>query len=145
MTRKEKAIQIYKQRFTCAQAVFTAYREEDKLDEETALKLATIFGAGVACTGLNFCGAVSGALMAISMKYGRGTVQDLDAKAKCYELGKKFMAEFQEQNGSCICEKILRINIGTPEILRKAGEMKLFETKCLDMVKSAADILDRIL
>ncbi len=145
MTRKDKAIQIYKQKFTCAQAVFTAYRQEDKLDEETALKLTTVFGAGVAGTGQNLCGAASGALLAISMKYGRGTEEDLEAKAKSYELAKKFMDEFQKINGSCICEKILGINIGTPENLRKARGMKLFETKCLDAVKSAADILDRLL
>ena len=52
MTRPERAIDIFKQRFNCSQALFTAFRQEDKLDEETALKLSTVFGAGVACTGV---------------------------------------------------------------------------------------------
>ncbi len=145
MTRKEKAVELFKQHFNCSQSIFTAYRQEDKLDEETALKLATVFGAGVACTGDGLCGAVSGALLAISMKYGRGSVKDVEAKARSYELGKKFMEEFRKKNGSCVCQDLLGINIGTRENLQKADQMKLFETKCLDCVKSAADILDRIL
>ncbi len=50
--------------------------------KKNALKLATIFGAGTACTGAHLCGAVSGALMAISMQFGRGNIEDLGAKPK---------------------------------------------------------------
>jgi C_GCAxxG_C_C family probable redox protein len=145
MPRKEKAVQFFKQVFNCSQSIFTAYRQDDKIDEQTALKLATVFGAGVACTGQNLCGAVTGALMAISMKYGRGNVEDLEGKPKTYDLARKFMEEFQKKMTSCVCEDILGINIGTPENLRKADELKLFKTKCLDAVKSAADILDKML
>ena len=72
MHRKEKAVELFKQQFNCSQAVFTAYRKTDVLDEENALKLSTVFGAGIACTGTETCGAVSGALLAISMHHGRG-------------------------------------------------------------------------
>jgi C_GCAxxG_C_C family probable redox protein len=124
--------------------VFTAYRQADVLDEEAALRLATVFGAGVACTGNGLCGAVSGALMAISMKHGRGSVAAVDAKERTYELGKRFMIEFERRNGSCICERILGINIGSRENLAKATESGLFETRCLAVVGSAADILDAL-
>jgi C_GCAxxG_C_C family probable redox protein len=143
MTRIEKAVDLYKQRFNCSQAVLTAFRQADKLDESTALKLGTVFGAGVACTG-GTCGAVSGALMAISMKYGRGDLQSIDAKAKTYELGRKFMNEFTRRNGSCVCAELLGMNIGMPENMVKAQELKMFETKCLALVQSAAEILESI-
>ncbi len=143
--RKDKAIELYKQGFNCAQSIFTAYRQESALNEEAALRLATVLGAGVACTGTGFCGAVSGALVAISMKYGRGSVKDVDAKLRAYELGKQFMAKFQEKVGSCICEKIIGINIGTPERLKEARDLKLFETTCYAAVKTAADILETML
>lgn len=138
-------MELYKQGFNCAQSVFTAYRQEDELSEEAALRLATMFGAGVACTGSYLCGAVTGALMAISMKHGRGNLEDIDAKARTYDLGKQFMAEFQDKVGSCVCEEILGINIGTPEKLQEAREQKLFETTCFNAVKTAADILDQML
>ena len=145
MSKKENAVKLFTQRFNCSQAIFSAYRQEDKLDEVTALKLATVFGAGVAGTGHELCGAVCGALMALSMKYGRGDLESADAKTKTYNLARQFMTEFTARNGSCICEQILGINIGTVEGHRKAQQARLFETKCVDVVKSAADILDELL
>jgi C_GCAxxG_C_C family probable redox protein len=144
MTRKQIAVDLFKQQLNCSQAVFTAFRQTDQLDQVTALRLATVFGAGVACTG-GTCGAVSGALMAISMKHGRGDVASVDAKVKTYQLGRRFMDEFAKQNGSCVCAELLGMNIGIPENMDKAREQKLFETKCLALVQSAAQILERIL
>ena len=82
MQRKEKAVELFRQQFNCSQAVFTAYRKVSVLDEESALKLSTVLGAGVACTGSELCGAVSGALLAISMHHGRGDIQSFEAKIK---------------------------------------------------------------
>ena len=144
MTRPEKAIDIFKQRFNCSQALFTAFRQEDKVDEETALKLSTVFGAGVASTG-GMCGAVSGALMAISMKHGRGDIPSIDAKAKTYQLGQRFMNEFKLRNHSCACADLLGMNIGIPENMTRAQELKLFETRCVEIVKTAAEILEKII
>ncbi len=145
MQRKERAVKLFSQKFNCSQAVFTAYRQADELDEETALKIATVFGAGVACTGGELCGAVSGALMAISLRYGRGTRENTEAKVKTYELGNRFTIEFKSRMGSCSCAGVLGLDIGVPGNLEKAGEMKLFETVCLDAVKTASDLLEEIL
>ena len=141
MTRTEHAVSLFKDRFNCSQAIFTAFRQVDKLDEQTALKLATVFGAGTARTG-GTCGAVSGALMAISMKHGRGDLASVAAKDKTYELGREFMEEFARRNGSCVCAELLGMNIGVPENMAKAHALGLFETKCLALVKSAAEILE---
>jgi len=115
------------------------------LDEENALKLSTVFGAGVASTGKELCGAVSGALIAISVHHGRGDLQAIDAMTKTYELGRQFMTEFESRIESCTCETILGPNIGSAQNLAKAQEMKLFETRCVDVVITASDILDGIL
>ena len=144
MDRIAKALATFKQRFNCSQALFVAFRDAERIDEKTALKLATVFGAGVACTG-GTCGAVSGALMAISMKHGRGDLDAVDAKTQTYKLGRRFMDEFKKQNGSCICEELLGMNIADPENMAKAQAAGVFETKCYDLVKSAAEILDRML
>jgi C_GCAxxG_C_C family probable redox protein len=144
MTRAEKAVEIYKQRFNCSQALFTAFRQAEQIDEVTALKLSTVFGAGMARTG-NTCGAVSGALMAISMKHGRGDVAAVAAKDKTYQLGQRFMDEFARRNGSCACAELLGMNIRDPANMAKAVEMKLFETKCLDLVRSAGEILETLI
>lgn len=145
MTRKDKAVDLFKQRFNCSQAIFAAYREPDMIDEQTALKLATVFGAGVAGTGHQLCGAVTGALLAISLRHGRGDLESVEAKAVTYELAQRFMAEFGAQNGSCLCEKVIGVDLGTPEGREKAQELRLFETRCADAVRSAAVLLDRLL
>jgi C_GCAxxG_C_C family probable redox protein len=141
LTRTEHALALFDHHFNCSQAIFTAFRQGDRLDEETALKLATVFGAGVACTG-GTCGAVSGGLMAISMKHGRGDLESVAAKTKTYDLGRHFMEEFARRNGSCICAELLGMNIGVPENMAKAQALRLFETKCPALVTSAAQILE---
>lgn len=109
------------------------------------MKVATIFGAGGAASGNGLCGAVTGALMAISMRFGMGDLQSTEAKKITCEMGRKFMDDFAAAMGSCSCEAILGINIGTSENLLKAREMKLFETRCEDAVKTASQLLERLL
>ena len=96
-TRKKKALDLYQQHFNCCQIVFAAYRPTDKLDEETALKLASMFGGGVAGSGTGLCGAMMGGLMLISMKYGFGGTAPSAEKVRTYEIGRKFMADFTDK------------------------------------------------
>jgi C_GCAxxG_C_C family probable redox protein len=145
MQRKEKALQLFSNRCNCSQAVFAAFRRAEVLDEASALRLATMFGGGVAGSGGGMCGAAAGALMALSMRYGMGGIEELANKTKSYELGRQFMAEFEKRMGSCRCESILGFCIGEPENLQKARELKLFETVCVDAVGTAADILEEML
>jgi len=145
MTPKERAVDLFRQGFNCSQAVFVAYRQHELLDEATALRLSTAFGAGVAHTGKSLCGAVSGALMAISMKHGRGDPAEMERKLRTYELSQSLMQQFESCLGSCQCRDVIGIDIGIPENRERAKELKLFETKCAEAVRVAADILDRLL
>lgn len=79
------------------------------------------------------------------MHYGRGDIQSFEAKIKTYELANRFMADFKSKMGSCTCESILGLNIGIPVNLERAKELKLFETRCLDSVKAASDILEELI
>ncbi len=145
MQRKEQAIALHRQQFNCSQAVFTAYRQAEVLSEQDALKLSTVLGAGVAATGCEMCGAVSGALLAISMRHGRGDLESIEAKTTTYALARRFMTEFASRIGSCTCEEILGMNIGTPENMEKAKAMKLLQTRCPDAIGTACDLLEEVL
>lgn len=46
----------------------------------------------------NTCGAVTGGLMVIGMKYGRTRLDVLAAKEKTYETANAFIAEFLRRN-----------------------------------------------
>ncbi|MHA2360216.1 MAG: C-GCAxxG-C-C family protein, partial [Candidatus Thorarchaeota archaeon] len=91
----ETANKIFQeQKGHCAQAVFSAYAEQlsqGKVDFETGMKTASAFSGGIARTG-NVCGALTGALMALGLKYN-------DAE-KSNEVAVKLFDEFISLNGS---------------------------------------------
>ena len=82
--------------------------------------------------------------MAISMKYGDANASS-SAKARLYEIGRNFMDEFMGRVGSSTCEGILGINISNPESFKMARSQQLFETKCLNAVQVAAELLEKII
>ncbi len=114
------------------------------LDHDTALKLATGFGGGMARFGRT-CGAVSGAFMVIGLKYGMGINDNIEVKEKTYQVIRKFSDRFQEINGSVICRELLGCDINTPEGIDYYNQNEFFEKKCLKYVKNAAEVLEEIL
>ena len=67
--------------FTCSSAVFSSFSEALGLHPETAKKISCGFGAGISKTG-NICGAVSGAIMVIGLKFGKAKEGDEAATEK---------------------------------------------------------------
>jgi C_GCAxxG_C_C family probable redox protein len=96
--------------FSCSQAVCLAFAEDFGIDRETALKLSCAFGGGMAHSG-NTCGAATGALMVIGMKYGRTRLDDMVAKEKTYEVTNAFMTEFLRRNHSLNCTDLIGHNL----------------------------------
>jgi len=144
MNKSKKAVECFNNNFNCCQAILATYGPEFGLSEETALKLATGFGAGISYTG-NTCGAVTGALMVIGLKHGKVKAGDDTAKEKTNYLCNKFISEFEEKNGSVICNKLLNIDISNRDELEMAKEKMLFTTLCPKLVDSSGKILEKIL
>ena len=61
MDRAKRAVKVFKEGFSCSQAVLEAFSETMGLDRDTALKISQSFGGGMAHMG-ETCGAVTGAL-----------------------------------------------------------------------------------
>ncbi|MDP3564154.1 MAG: C-GCAxxG-C-C family protein [Methanoregula sp.] len=144
VTRADDAAANFTNGFSCSQAVCLAFAEDFGIDRETALKLSCAFGGGMAHSG-NICGAVTGALMVIGMKYGRNRLDDLAAKEKTYEITKAFMKEFLRRNHSLNCTDLIGHNLSDPNALALAREKKLFHTKCVMFVRDAGEILETVL
>ena len=90
MTKAERARALFLEGCNCAQAVFLAFAEE-KMDRETALKIASGFGGGMA--GMRgVCGAVSGMFMAYGLLCGSADPTDRAAKTKSYEALRQLAA-----------------------------------------------------
>lgn len=142
MTHIEKAMEVFKDKVNCSQAVFAAFCEELGLTEEQALKVALCFSGG-ARKG-EVCGAVSGALMVIGMKYSEDGKDTAQIKAKAYQKASEFMDKFKEANGSYICRELLGCDISVPEGMKVAVENNYFSTICPKMVESAVKILEEM-
>jgi C_GCAxxG_C_C family probable redox protein len=144
MTKSAHALACFRNGFTCSSAVFSSFSEELDLDPETAKKISCGFGAGISKTG-NICGAVSGAIMVIGLKYGKTKQGDDAATDKTRALVREFMQEFTERHGSVNCTELLGYNLSNPEEYEKAHDNKLFVTKCPEFVGDATAILEKIL
>jgi len=143
-TKGDDAAGLFLSGWSCSQAVCGAFAEDFGIDERTALRLSCALGGGMGHTG-NTCGAVTGALMVIGMKYGRTSLDDLAAKEKTYELSQQFMKEFRRRNHSVNCTDLIGHDLSDPNALAAARAKKLFHAKCAKYVCDAGDILESIL
>ena len=144
MTHKEKAIDCFKSTFNCSQSVFSSHAVDLGLDKESALKIGCGFGAGMARMG-ETCGAVTGAYMAIGLKYGKSIPEDDAARDKTYLKMHEFTNEFKSKHNTIVCRELIRCDLSTPEGRQFAEENGVFGKVCANLVGDAAEILDKVL
>jgi len=142
-TKPAQAVDTFKERFNCCQSVLSVYTEEAGLDRPAALKLTCAFGAGIARMG-ETCGAVTGALMAIGLKYASDAPGDTPEKARTFELANRFAEEFKTRNGSLLCKKLLGFDMTTPEGKEAARQTGAFDL-CPELVQSAVEVLEEVI
>ena len=140
MDRVELAVSLFKQGFSCSQAVLAAYGDHFGLDREVALRVAAGFGGGMGRMAQT-CGAVTGAYMLIGMKHGNVDAKERRAKEKTYELVREFAGRFTDHHGSLLCRELLGCDVSTPEGLQHLKEKKLAATVCANLVRNAAAII----
>ena len=144
MNKKDQASSYFDEGFSCSQAVLAVFAEDFGMDREIAFRLSTPFGGGIASSG-DICGAVSGALMAIGLKYGRIKGDDLESKENAYEKVREFIAEFGKRNGNIDCKDLLGHKIYNPDGTKNPLAEKAADEKCDGLVRSAIEILENIL
>jgi len=91
------------------------------------------------------CGAATGALMVIGLKYGQTQGGDKQAKEKTYALAREFLSRFQARNSNLLCRELLGYDIGAPEEMQAAKDKGLFDSLCPRLVANAVEILEEIL
>jgi len=126
------------QRAHCAQAIFAAYGEQlglGNVEFDTCMKIAAAFSGGIARTG-NVCGALTGALMAIGLKYSGAQKAD--------EIAGYLLNEFKSRNGSIICRELINHDLLTDEDIQQAFKKGSFD-RCPKYVEDVTIILDKLL
>ena len=143
MTKKEKSLAYFSNNFNCSQAVFTAFATEMGIDERLALKLGTEFGGGARCGQM--CGAVSGALMALGLKYGHCHSDNNEEKSRAYSIAVEFNKRFCDKNNSIVCRDLLGYNLSVPDEMALIKEKNFFNTVCPKMIADAVEIVEELL
>lgn len=138
--KKEQAADVFSREYNCSQAVLSVFAEELGMSREDALKIASGFGAGVR-TG-DICGAVSGAIMALGLKYGHSVQGDSVTKNEMYRLTEEFQKKFIQINSSIICRDLLGYDVSSEDDREIIMEKNLFKTICPKMVRDSVGILE---
>ena len=82
------------------------------INNEIIPRIATAFGGGIGGRG-EVCGAVTGAIMALGLKYGRE--EPSQPNQQVYALAREFCQRFEEETGSLSCRDLTGMDLSTPE------------------------------
>ena len=145
MKHSEKAKQLFLEGRNCAQAVFTAFCDVTKIEEETALMLSSSFGGGMGRMR-EVCGAVSGMFMVCGLLWGYTSMDDATEKKSHYELVQKLAEKFREKNSTIICRELLNnLKPDSTPAPEARTESYYHARPCLKFVMDACDILDEMI
>lgn len=138
--RLDEVKSSFEQQDNFAQAIFSVYGQYLGFDRDTCLKITSVFGGGINRTG-NVCGAVTGALMVIGLKYGEVGIKN---PLKPYEVASEFIEKFKDRNKTILCRELFNHDLLTDEDLDHAYKTDTFNN-CPKFVNDAAEILEKML
>ena len=131
--------------YNCAQSIVYAFSDDLRVDKSLALKIACGFGAGMG-RKQEVCGAVSGGIMVIGLKYGRGENDERKIMDLAYVKVRALMDRFSEKHGTFICRKLVgECELTTDEGQKMYKERDLLHRICAPCLVSVAEILEDIL
>lgn len=142
---EEKLIQEkFMKGYDCSQVVLTHFAEQLGLTEEMANKVSACFGGGM--MQADTCGAFTGALMAVGLKYGHFNEETLLAEkdvmmAKTAEFKQKFFEKFESSN----CKELLGYDVSIPEEFQEALSSGRMLSFCPTVVNAAIKALEEVL
>ncbi|MBR3506181.1 MAG: C_GCAxxG_C_C family protein [Lentisphaeria bacterium] len=140
--RSEEAKNNFLNGKNCAQSVLCAFCDRCGLDRNTAMKLASGFGAGIA-RQREVCGAISGMCMAADLIRGPGEGTDKAAKDEHYAFIRGLCDAFRDETGSFICRELLGLapKQADPPVSEARTAAYYKKRPCADLVALAAKIL----
>lgn len=134
-TRKQKALRLFNERYSCAQSIMLAYCDLVDVKEDFAFRISSGFEGGISKLGKT-CGTLNAAVMLLSLRYGETTKIDEDSKMKRREIIRNFMLEFMKKYKKGInCADLL-----TEE---KDKTYIMHSEKCASIVGEVCDLLDK--
>ena len=145
MERGKLAERNFKDGFNCTQAVLLAFSDRTGLDAETAMRIASGFGGGMARMR-EVCGAVSGMFMAAGLILGDDGVPSHEHKRALYAQLQALAAQFRAENGSLLCRELLSGTRTAPGgVPEERTEQYYRKRPCAELCRCAAELLEQYL
>ena len=105
--RMKKADAFQKMNFNCAQSVLAAFGDLTGLDDETAKRIAGGLAAGIGSSRNEVCGALSGAILVLSLLTPHVTPSCQEEKDRVYAVSREFRSRFEARFGCTGCGELL--------------------------------------
>ena len=109
-----KALELHNKGFNCAQSV-----DELGVDPSVISRATEGFGGGMGGFELT-CGALSGAVMVVGLKFADGNLEAPKSKAQTYAVAKEIGKKFETECGSTLCPVIKGLRGG--EVLKSCND-----------------------
>ena len=128
MDRTEKALELRRKGYNCAQSVVCAFSDDADVDEEVLFKIAEGFGTGMG--GMQqACGAIVGAVMLNGLLNSSGEA-NTGSLAKTLGVSRQLTQAFHERNGSTVCKELKGTETG--KALRSCNDCIAEATKLVE-------------
>ncbi len=138
----ELSVRAFLEGRNCAQSVLHPFCAELGLDPEAAMKAASGFGGGMGRLG-EICGALSGGILALGLRFGGGERPAIEA---AYAKTRELFERFRQRRGEVACRRLLGgIDLASDEGHRRFKELGLRESVCRECVRTAAALLEDLL
>jgi len=133
----DEGLKNFKSGYNCAQSVLLALYHQIVPNAENDLipKIASAFGGGIGRCG-SVCGALSGSIMAVGLKYGSNEV-DREKLMRLYGHAAKLYKQFEKEHGTTMCKDLVKYDLSNPEEAAKARQEKVFEKVCVNFLETA--------
>lgn len=130
--------------YDCSQVVLAYFAERLGMTEEMANKVTACFGGGM-MQG-DTCGAFTGALMAIGVKYGHWDEEILlTQKDGMMAKYAEFRNLYFQRYDTCRCKELLGYDVSVPEQLQEALSSGRMLDFCPKVVKNVIEVLEEVL
>ena len=143
MITEEEVDRLFKEGFDCSQIVLAAVADKIGITREHAYAVASCFGIGMAQG--ETCGAATGAMMAIGIRYGNVKTGDLKTKSEVFAKRDEFIKRFAEMNGKVKCPDLLGRRVDTFDELVLLGATTDVFRNCRRYCVNAVKILEEML
>ncbi len=125
--------EYHDQGFNCCESVLQGLGDYLGVKSDLIPSIATGFGGGIGHTG-GVCGAITGAVMALGIKYGRKDPRDKEQRDWLYRRVENFLQDAEQELGSLNCRDLIGLTLNTDEAMTIYREKNL-RRKCHQIIE----------